>query len=446
MAADLAEAPRVDDPRADRFADLLRQVLAGNPFYREKYRALASEHGPGWAPSLADLPLLPFTTKTELVEDQARNPPFGSNLTFPLERYTRFHRTSGTTGRPLPCLDTRESWSWWLDCWEEIYRAAGVTPADRVFLPFSFGPFIGFWSAFEAAQRLGALTVPGGGLSSTQRLDLLRECEATVVVCTPTYALHLAEVARQAGIDLAASPVRVTIHAGEPGASVPNVRARIEEAWGARAVDHVGATEVGAWGYGCGVESHVHLIESEFIAELIPQASAATEPGATREAGAPALPMAGAQGRSGELVLTNLGRAGSPAIRYRTGDVVEVGEGACPCGRPTAYLPGGVLGRVDGMVCVRGVNVFPSAIEDIVRGFVEVAEFELEVDACRDLPQLVVRIELGGGDGARAAPDGVAGALADEIRRRLTLWPRIEVAPPGSLPRYELKARRFKGA
>ena len=162
-----------------------------------------------------------------------------------------------------------------------------MTAGDRVFVPFSFGPFIGFWAGFEAAGRVGAMAVPGGGLDSARRLELMVECGATVVIATPTYALHLAEVARGEGIDLAAGPVRVTIHAGEPGANVPNVKARIEAAWGARAVDHVGATEVGAWGYACGESDHLHVNEAEFVAELLPAGTRLGAPNASAATSTP---------------------------------------------------------------------------------------------------------------------------------------------------------------
>jgi len=415
--------------QAGRLGSLLAAVVAGNSFYREKYRELLAARPPGWVPSAAELHELPFTTKDELVADQARHPPFGSNHTVPLDRFIRLHRTSGTTGRPLFWLDTPESWAWWLDCWAEIYRAAGVSAGDRVFVPFSFGPFIGFWAGFEAAGRVGAMAIPGGGLDSARRLELMVECGATAVVATPTYALHLAEVARAEGIDLAAGPVRVTIHAGEPGANVPNVKARIEAAWGARAVDHVGATEVGPWGYACGEADHLHVNEAEFLAELLPAGGGDARP----------LPLREAAGESGELVLTNLGRSCSPVIRYRTADLVAVGAGRCPCGRDSAFLAGGVLGRVDGMVVVRGINVFPSAIEDAVRGFAAIAEFEVEVERSRELAELVIRIEVADGD-----PAAVARELAGSVHRRLALRPRVEPVAAGSLPRYELKARRFK--
>ena len=250
------------------FASMMERVLGANPFYQSKYRKLGL---PPQGVHVGDLAALPLTEKSELVSDQEQNPPYGTNLTCAAGEYTRVHQTSGTTGTPLRWLDTARSWSWWLDCWVEIYRAAGVTPDDRLFVPFSFGPFIGFWAAFEAGPRLGSLTIPAGGLTSEQRVEKLLEYDATVLVCTPTYALRLAQVAREMGRDLAASSVRVTIHAGEPGASLPNVRALIDAAWGARCFDHAGATEVGAWGYGCGESDHMHINERAFISELAPR-------------------------------------------------------------------------------------------------------------------------------------------------------------------------------
>src|SRR5262245_49735851 len=177
-----------------------------------------------------------------MVDDQDKNPPFGSNLTYQLEDYVRIHQTSGTTGKPLCWLDTSESWDWWLRCWGQVYKGAGVRRGDRVFLAFSFGPFIGFWAAFEGAVKYGAMAISGGSMSTEQRISAIVERGATVLACTPTYALRLAEVARQQGMDLANSGIRVTVHAGEPGAGIPSTRARIEEAFGARAFDHSGMT------------------------------------------------------------------------------------------------------------------------------------------------------------------------------------------------------------
>src|SRR5713101_5433398 len=220
----------------------LARLLPHNPFYKEK---LLAGSDPITLHSIEDLSRLPFTTKQELVLDQELHPLFGSNLTYPLGEYVRVHQTSGTTGRPLKVLDTQESWDWWADCWKSVYQAAGVTRDDIVFLAFSFGPFIGFWSAYEGAKRLGALTVPGGGMDSLQRLRTIQEIGATVLVCTPSYALRLAEVAEENDMNMRESSIRVTIHAGEPGASIPATRERIERAWGASAYDHAGMTEMG---------------------------------------------------------------------------------------------------------------------------------------------------------------------------------------------------------
>jgi len=237
----------------------LSRILPHNRFYHQKLNvraglapALGQNVGTGNAPALSTLDYLsrlPFTTKQELVADQQAHPLFGSNLTYPLSDYIRLHQTSGTTGTPLKILDTQESWDWWAACWTTVYRAAGVGREDVVFLAFGFGPFIGFWSAYEGAKRIGALTVPGGGMDSLQRLRAIQEVGATVLVCTPSYALRLAEVAQEHGMDMRESHVRVTIHAGEPGASIPATRERIERAWGAKTYDHAGMTEMGAYGF-----------------------------------------------------------------------------------------------------------------------------------------------------------------------------------------------------
>ena len=406
------------DPLRDhqwrRFRAMAAQLLASNRFVARKWReaGIASVDD---LRSWDDFRRVPLTRKAELVDDQAANPPFGANLTFPLERYVRVHQTSGTSGAPIRWLDTQESWDWWARCWGFVLRGAGVEPADRVFFPFSFGLFIGFWAGFEGARALGALAIPGGGQDSPTRLAAMEALGATVLVCTPSYALHLAEVARERSIDLGRLPVRITVHAGEPGAGIPAVRARIEEAWGARTYDHGGMTEMGAYGYECSDQTGLHINESEFILEVI-------DPGTSQPA------------TDGELVLTNLGRAGSPVVRYRTGDHVKLGERGCLCGRTFRRLEGGILGRLDDMLIVRGVNVFPAAIEGVVRRFSAIEEFQIEVFRDGELDEVRVLVELEDASGVA----GVREAL------RATLGIRLEVAavPARSLPRFDLKARR----
>jgi phenylacetate-CoA ligase len=397
-----------------RLQGLVDAVLGTNPFWTAKWRAAGLAAATDLR-SWDDVRRLPLTTKSELVADQAAHPPFGANLTYPLERYVRVHQTSGTTGVPLRWLDTQASWDWWARCWGFVLAGAGVRPGDRAFFPFSFGLFVGFWAGFEGARALGVLAIPGGGQDSPTRLAVLQTLGATVLVCTPSYALHLLRVAREHDLDAAKLPLRVTIHAGEPGAGIPSVRARIEAGWGAHAYDHAGMTEMGAYGYECEAQAGLHVNESEFIAEVID-------------------PATGAPAREGELVLTNLGRLGSPLVRYRTGDRVRLATSPCACGRTFARLEGGILGRLDDMLIVRGVNVFPTAIEAIVRRF-PVEEFQIEVFRDGELDQARVLVEVDGGvDAARL----VQAAL------RSSLGIRLDVASvePGSLPRFELKARR----
>jgi phenylacetate-CoA ligase len=398
----------------------LSLLAAKNAFYRRKLEGVSVPLS-----SIEDFRQIPFTTKTELVSDQNEHPPYGTNLTYPQEKYTRLHSTSGTSGRPLRVLDTNESWAWFTRCWQEIYRAFGVGAGDRVFVAFGFGPFVGFWAGFEAAYQVGARAVPGGGQSSRQRIDAILDCEATVLLSTPTYALRLAEVAREDGIDLAGSSVRTTIHAGEPGASIPQTRKQIEDAWGARCRDHAGLSEAGAWGYECPAGEGMHALESEFVAEVL-------------EVGGVA-PVS--EGETGELVLTNLGRWAFPAIRYRTGDLVRLRSSSpCSCGSPFVAFPGGVLGRADDMIQIRGVNIYPAAVETIVREETAVVEFQVEVFEERRMWELRTEIEL-----LPDAPgEAIQKRLARALESRLGLRCDVRLAPPGSLPRFELKARRFR--
>jgi len=402
-----------------KFAALLDVIRPSNRFYTAKLAAMYSHA----AENL--LEGIPFTTRAEIEADQFNNPPYGTNLSFPLSRYHRLHQTSGTTGGPMRWLDTPESWKWFLECWQIVFGAAGTKPQDRIIFPFSFGPFIGFWGAFEAASSMGNLSLPAGGMTTAARLRFLLDNEATIVCCTPTYALRLAEVAAAEAIDLANSPVRLIIVAGEPGGSIGPVRARIESAFGARVIDHVGMTEIGAYGVEC-VENPggMHVIETEFIAEVIDES---TRPVST--------------GSIGELVLTNLGRSGSPLIRYRTGDLVRATLDACPCGRCWTRLEGGILGRVDEMLQIRGNNVFPTAVEAIIREFSQVTEFRLSVLDHGGMNELRIEIECNPSSSA-SADQSVAQTLAYTIRDRLHFRPEIAVVPPGSLPRFEMKAQR----
>jgi phenylacetate-CoA ligase len=420
-AGDFLKREEIAAQQLEQLHSLIAELFPANAFYQNKLNALGVTFD---VASLEDFSArFPFTTKQELVQDQRANPPFGTNLTYPLSRYTRFHQTSGTSGTPLRWLDTSESWDWMLENWSTVFRAAGVESADRIYFAFSFGPFIGFWLAFESAARLGCLCVPGGGLGSAARLRDILELETNVLCCTPTYALRLAEVAAQEKIDLRRSRVKTIIVAGEPGGSVANVRSQIENAWPeAKVFDHHGMTEVGPVTYQCPARAGtLHVIESAYYAEVI-------------EAGS------GWQirdGETGELVLTPLGRAGSPLLRYRTGDLVKPVR--CDCGRNEMALEGGILGRVDDMVIVRGVNVHPGAVDEVVRAFDDVTEYQVRVSTTKSLLELRVNVELSQG----ADESKVISQLEQALNKAFALRIPVTAVPPGTLPRFEMKAKRW---
>jgi phenylacetate-CoA ligase len=411
--------PVLREAQLQKVRELLSAVLPTNRFYARKFAGIR----PADIRTAQDFARLPATNKAELAADQNEHPLYGSALTFPLERYCRLHQTSGTsTGQPLRWLDTPESWEWLLGCWRVSFPFMGLTPRDKLFFPFSFGPFLGFWSAFEAATRAGFLCIPGGGMTSTARLRFLVEHACTVVFATPTYALHLAELAARERIDLAKSSVRALVVAGEPGGNIAATRERIEFVWGARVFDHYGMTEIGPVAVeAADQKGRMYLLESEYFAEVL-------VPGADAPAAA---------GEPGELVLTNLGRIGSPLIRYRTGDIVQLSTDADPTGRTWRRLDRGVIGRADDMIHVRGNNLYPATIEAIVRKFPEVAEYRIVVDRTGPLADLRIEIEPVAWDG-RDLAEAVGRAVRDELLFRV----EVLAVPPHTLPRFEMKARR----
>jgi phenylacetate-CoA ligase len=412
----------IESLQTERLRALLLELRSGNAFYRDRLAKAAL----GEAPTLTEfVAKMPFTSKMDLVWDREEFPPYGSNLTYPIGRYSRFCQSSGTTRGPLPSLDTAESWSAMLDCWDRVYEAAGVGPGEKIFFAFSFGPFLGFWTAFESATRRGNLSIPGGGLSSKARLQAMVAHEVEVLCCTPTYAMRLGELfAAHANDETATYRLKKIVVAGEPGGSLPEVRQRLSDLWkGARVFDHHGMTETGPVTY-----EHpdkplaLCVIEEAYFAEIIDRENQ-TEV---------------APGQKGELVLTTLTRTACPLLRYRTGDLVEKAYFA-PAGASSGLcLEGGILGRVDEMVVIRGVNVYPTAVEKIIRGFPEVVEFQVVQTTRQSMAELEVMIEAD----AKARPD-----LAERVQRELadafTLRIPVKMVEAGELPRYEFKSRRW---
>ncbi len=393
---------------------LLHTIVPRNAFYRAR---LGEDFHPT---SLEEFcRICPTMDKGDLVRDRELNAPFGSNLTWPLDRYTRFCQTSGTKGKPLAWLDTAEDWASMLRCWQTVFERAGVEAGrDRVFFAFSFGPFLGFWTAFEAALKMGILAIPAGGLSTIARLRTLEESRATVLCCTPTYAVRLGEARNEQG---KTNAVRLIIVAGEPGGSIPATRERIERLWrGAKVFDHHGLTEVGPVTYEDPTSPcTLRVMEEHYFAEVL-------HPGTNRPV---------EDGSKGELVLTTLDREGCPLLRFRTGDMVLKRRSTEDGG---LCLDGGILSRVDDMVVVRGVNVYPGAIEGVLRRFPEVVEYQVREDWSDAMLELHLVVEL-----ASDRPEETVNAIQQALMDAFSLRIPVEVFPVGSLPRFEFKARRW---
>lgn len=401
----------------ERLNQLLEQVSTGNPLQQARLE------GAGPLARLEDLRDLPFLDKQDLLADQHRHPPFGTNLTFPLHCYTQFNHTSGTTAQTLRILDTEDDLRWWATNIAEILRAAGVGPEDRVALAYSFGPYIQFWASYAGVREVGALAIPMGGMESVHRLHTIADSQATVLMATPSYAARLAKVAVAEGLESSMSSIKRVVCTGETGASIPAMREQIEAAWNALCFDHAGTSEAGPFAYPCAVAGGLHLNEEEFICELV-------EPSGATQA---------KPGEVAELVVTNLGRVGFPVIRYRTGDVVQASTDPCPAGHPGAWLPRGILGRTDDMVVVRGMNVFPSGIEQILRESTGVGEFRIRFYADpHAMDEVKVEVEL--------ADPSEARAIQARMKQRLGLRVRIVPVKLGVLPVRDGKAERMDRA
>ncbi len=420
-----ASRETLENIQITKLKSLLDKVYRSNPFYARKFK----EHGvsPKDIKTLNDIVKLPFTQKIEFQEDQEKNPFFGTNLTEPFENYVRYLQTTGTTGKPLKWLDTKESWEWSVRCSAMALWAAGVRPPDVVFFPFGFGPHAAYWGLFEGALQMGAMAIPGGGWDTSQRLECIVDNRVTVLACTPTYALRLAEVAREKNIDIRNSAVRIIVDGGEPGAMVPSVKKRMETLWNAKFYDYIGLTEVRAHSFQCTMqESAVHMIESEFIFEVIdPDTGAHVE-----------------EGETGELVLTNLGRPCSPAIRFRTHDMVRVKKGRCPCGRTFRMLDGGILGRKDDMIIIRGLNVFPAMVGNIVQKYLSVGdEYRIVAYTKGSLSQLKILLDLS--DESRKSREQIEKDVVSDLKSSLELRVEVETVTQNTLERSDYKSKRF---
>jgi phenylacetate-CoA ligase len=346
-----------------------------------------------------------------------------------LEDCLRVHQTSATTGRPVLMLDTAEDWGALVAIYARSLYAYGVRKMDMATPAFSFGPWIGFWLGFYALQRLGCLVFPSGGMATEQRIGALLNYPITVWGSTPSYALFVAEQAARRGVDLAKEAmVRITWHTGEPGASIPATKQRIEAAFGARCFDLPGLTEIAPRGFECGGRpGAVHIHEDFALAEVL-----------DHETGQPVGP-----GEQGELVLTRLTHRAMPLLRYRTRDLVRLLQGPCPCGRTFLALDGGVLGRLDDMKKVRGVIVYPRRVEEIVRAHPGVEEFLIVLRRLGGLDDLLVRLDPAPELGPERRAD-LRERVAKDLHVGLGIRATVDVTEPGASPRWNHKAKRLR--
>ncbi|HET6770227.1 MAG TPA: AMP-binding protein [Actinomycetota bacterium] len=384
--------------------------------------------------SLDDLRRIPFLTREEWMQGQLDQPPYGPILAAPEEAATRYHMTSGTTGRtPIRVLDSLKDWEWIAEMWCYGFWGFGIRPADVVFFAFGYSTFIGFWGAHYACEKMGCLVLPGGAMTTDQRVKQIAEMGATVVCSTPTYALRMAQEAKALGIDLAGSAVQRVILSGEPAGSIPATKELIEELWGAKAGDTAGMTELGTiMMFECDHQpGGAHIIEDHYIEEVIDPET--DEP----------IPY----GEMGERVVTSFGRGFIPVIRYRTRDfVVKVPHDRCGCGRTFDIYDGGIRGRVDDMKLVRGTNVYPRAVEAIIREFSEIDEFQIHLytaEGIRD--EIEILVELPGIPADDPESKKILTALSTALAEAHEgLRFGVKEVDIGSLPRFELKAKRVE--
>jgi phenylacetate-CoA ligase len=427
---ELMDRPSLETLQLYRLQSLVEWAYERSPFWKEKLDTAGVR--PAAMQRLTDLQRLPFLTKTELVAEQEAHPPYGTLLTGPPEVGVAYHHTSGTTGRtPFRVVESARDWAWGANAWARALYAFGLRETDVVYLPFGYGPFIGFWGAHYGIQRIGATTVAGGAQSSEGRIRQIIDIGATAIVATPSYAIRLGQVAAEMGIDLATETrVELSIHAGEPGPSIPATKALLEGIWGSRAGDFLGMTETaGITAYQCdGQSGGLHLSEDYFLEEVVDPVS--LEPVS--------------DGEIGERVCTAFAIGLIPIIRYRTGDLVRRVPGAtCPCGRTFDLYLGGVVGRADDMRVIRGTNVYPSAVEGVVRQYADIREFRIVLTRANDLDEITVEVEANAGVHPSTMEVLQPLLVKDLAEAHEGLRFNVEVVEPGTLPVFELKARRL---
>lgn len=425
---DMETLPRekLEQLQLQRFKERMKYVYERSPFYRRKYDAAGIK--PEDIRTLRDIRHVPFTIKEELRESQAEHPPWGDCICIRPEEGVRVFQTSGTTGIPVKVILNKADWT--VHFYEQFMHfmyGYGLTTSDILFVPFNFGLHIAWWGFSAALEREGVMIVPGGGQSSQDRVRNIFEWGATAVCGTPTYLIHLGETGLKMGLPPSQSKVKKIVTAGEPGANIPSTKKAIEELWGAQCYDDIGSTEISNFGFECVFQRGTHVIETMFYAECL-------DPDTLDPV---------KEGEVGELVLSNLCTESMPLLRYRIRDLVRFNRQPCDCGRTFLRLDGGVLGRSDDMFQFAGVNIFPSAIENLIREIKEFSkEYQLVVPRMGSGKHLKIRVEPAESDISEANLQNAAKLLMDTIKYRISVTPEIEILTMGELPRFEGKARR----
>lgn len=408
---------------------LLRHVYDGSPYYRDKM-AIANCR-PDQIASLEEyMSRFPILTRADITAAEAVSPPYGTLPAIDPRHAMRYHQTSGSTGQPpVRTFDTCRDWVWAADMWATGLYAMGIREDDRVAVAFGYGLFIGFWGLHYALEKIGCTTIATGSFDSEKRIQLVIDQGITVVACTPTYAMRLALTAKQMGIDLAReTEVRIVVTSGEPRPD--STKRSIADAFGAFAGDTAGMTEAATiFMFECVEEpGGAHIIETDYLEEVLdPETMRPVE-----------------YGERGVRVMTSLGREGICMLRYWTNDlVVKLPHTACSCGRTWDIYRAGIQGRHDDMRKIRGVWFVPSMVEDVVRVFPEIDEYQCTLDTIDALDTLIIQIEPRS-DLVAAERERLQLRFAAEAKRVLSLTPRVALAESGSLPRFEMKAKRFR--
>jgi len=406
------------------FQDLVSYGKAHSNLYKEKFKDV----NVGDIKTFEDIKKVPFTYKEELRKWQENVDPFpyGGLLGVPIEEVSTFRQTSGTTGRPVYVPESYESWQWRIEAWCHILYMAGFRPRHRLFLPFGYNVYVAFWEAHYSAEKLGCEVVPGGALDTKGRVNKIIEMKINAMAGTPTYTLNIAQEAMSMGIDPKSFGIDRILGAGEP---LPEAtRKKIEETYGCKMFDHIGSTETCGFAGMCEAQKGLHIVEPLFLVELLDRETLSKEV---------------AEGEHGVLVVTPLGRHSFPVIRFNTNDVAIKGPSTCECGRTSQKMME-IVGRVDDITKIRGVLFSPKTVEQLIRSeFPEIVEYELVVTREGIMDNILVRIELKPEIGKDEA-EAIAKRVSERHKIKTNLSAKTKIEPAGALPRYDLKAKRFK--